>query len=255
MEIVKLLSENSVIIFLLLFARLSGVMAFFPFFSHMNIPVSIKTALTFYLTIIFFPFAHLTSLSPQLSYLILAILSELLLGLIAGLALQIIFAAISLAGEQISMVMGFSMATILDPQTGVNSPIISSALNFLAVLTLLAFDGHHYMLLFISKTIGQIELGSFYPHSFIAEYFLKAVRDMFIFGFILSFPIIALSLLADLIFGMLMKTMPQFNLLVIGFPIKIFFSFVVLTAVLGSMMMLFKEEFMKVFEFLGSLIG
>jgi len=255
MEMVKLLSQDNVIIFLLLFARISGVMAFFPFFSYMNIPVSVKTALAFYLSIIFFPFAHLSSSSPEFGYLVLAVLSELFLGLIAGLALQIIFASVALAGEQISMVMGFSMATILDPQTGVNSPIISSALNFLALLTLLAFDGHHYMLLFISKTIGGIELGGFYPHFFIWKYFLKAVRDMFIFGFILSFPIIALSILADLIFGMLMKTMPQFNLLVIGFPIKIFFSFAVLTAILGSMMMLFKEEFMKIFEFLGNLTG
>ena len=60
----------------------------------------------------------------------------------------------------------------------------------------------------------------------------------------------ALSILSDVIFGMLMKTMPQFNLLVVGFPIKIFLSIMVLAAVLSAMMNIFKREFLESFEFL-----
>ncbi|NPA81035.1 MAG: flagellar type III secretion system protein FliR [Epsilonproteobacteria bacterium] len=255
MEIVKLLNQNNAILFLLLFSRFSGLMAFFPFFSHVNIPVSVKTALVFYLSILFFPLSSLGHINLDMGSLILAVLSELTLGFIAGAALSIVFAGVALAGEQISMVMGFSMATVLDPQTGVNSPIVSNFLTLLAVLVLLAFDGHHYMLLFFSKTIGTLSFGEFYPKDFVYGYFVKAVKDMFIFGFILAFPIIALSLLVDLVFGMLMKTMPQFNLLVIGYPVKIFFSVFVLTAVLASMMLLFRKEFLEVFRFLSSLIS
>jgi len=72
---------------------------------------------------------------------------------------------------------------------------------------------------------------------------VDAMGNLFALGFSVAFPIIALSLLSDIIFGMLMKTMPQFNLLVVGFPIKIALSLVVWFAVLGSMMMVFKEEF------------
>jgi len=68
---------------------------------------------------------------------------------------------------------------------------------------------------------------------------------MFVYGFILSFPVVAFSLLLDVVFGMLMKTMPQFNLLVIGFPIKITVSLVVLIATLSSVMLLFKKEFIE----------
>jgi len=56
---------------------------------------------------------------------------------------------------------------------------------------------------------------------------------------------VAFSLLLDVVFGMLMKTMPQFNLLVIGFPIKITVSLVVLIATLSSVMLLFKKEFIE----------
>jgi flagellar biosynthetic protein FliR len=66
----------------------------------------------------------------------------------------------------------------------------------------------------------------------------------------IAFPIVALSWLADVIFGMLMKTMPQFNLLVIGFPIKIMVAFVVIIATLASFMNTFRIYMMETFEHL-----
>jgi flagellar biosynthetic protein FliR len=71
---------------------------------------------------------------------------------------------------------------------------------------------------------------------------------MFVVGFMIAFPIIALSWLADVIFGMLMKTMPQFNLLVIGFPIKIMVAFAVLIATFTSTMLLLKGEMQEAFN-------
>ncbi len=76
------------------------------------------------------------------------------------------------------------------------------------------------------------------------DYVIRAMGNLFMLGFSVAFPIVALSLLSDIIFGMLMKTMPQFNLLVVGFPIKIALSLVVWSVVLGSMMMIFKEQFL-----------
>jgi flagellar biosynthesis protein FliR len=77
---------------------------------------------------------------------------------------------------------------------------------------------------------------------------LKATVNMFVVGFMIAFPIIALSLLADIIFGMLMKTMPQFNLLVIGFPIKIMVAFVVIIATLATFMGIFVAELREAFQ-------
>ena len=250
MQIVDFITEDNAILFLLLFARMSGLIAFFPFFSHLAIPISVKTALAFYLSILFFPVASLANIDYSVGSLSILILSELLLGFIAGLTLHIVFAALQLAGMQIAMVMGFSMASVMDPSSGINAPIISQILVLIAIMMLLAFDGHHMILLFLNKSIGHIELGSFYPQSYIWDYINESIKHMFMMGFILSFPVIAISLLADIIFGMLMKTMPQFNLLVVGFPIKIFLSFMVMIATLGSIMLIFKKDFIEVFNFL-----
>lgn len=237
MELVQFFGADRVIAFMLLFARLSGLIVFFPFYSHQQIPMSLKGALVFMLSMFLYPFANVTD--NNINFLIIEILAELFLGLATGLLLQIIFATLQLAGEQISMVMGFSMATVLDPQSGANSPIIANIINFLALLVFLAFDGHHIVLQFYALSLKTIPLGGFILHPNIVEYTSKLIMQLFVFGFTLSFPILALSLLSDLIFGMLMKTMPQFNLLVVGYPIKITIAFVVLIAILSGMMKIF----------------
>ncbi|MFA7610766.1 MAG: flagellar biosynthetic protein FliR, partial [Sulfurimonas sp.] len=111
---------------------------------------------------------------------------------------------------------------------------------------------HHWMLLFIDSSLGRIPLGGFLMSENLFNYIITATSNMFMVGFMIAFPIIALAWLADVIFGMLMKTMPQFNLLVIGFPIKIMVSFVVLIATLGASMLILKREMLEAFNFLGT---
>ena len=113
MEIVEFFAERNVITFMLLFARVGGLMVFFPFYSHNQIPFTVKASFSFFLTIFLFPLAKIQS--GDVYYAIIGIISEAVLGLCAGLFLGIVFAIMQLAGEQISMIMGFSMASVLDP--------------------------------------------------------------------------------------------------------------------------------------------
>ncbi len=252
MEFVNYLGDENVAKFMLLFARVSGVFVFFPFFSHNNIPVVIKATLSFFLTMFLFPLAKLDT--PQYNtFFILQILSEALLGMISGIILQMLFAIIQMAGEQISFTMGFTMASIVDPGSGANMPITSQFLYLIALLVFLAFDGHHLILLFLSHSLGHITLGAFYPSENFMQYIIMSMVNIFLIGFTMAFPVLAIILLMDLIFGLLMKTMPQFNLLVVGYPIKIAIAFVVLITVLAIMMQYFKELTLKVFENMQSL--
>jgi flagellar biosynthetic protein FliR len=247
-EFASYLSDANVMQFLLLFARMSGLVAFFPFFNHMRIPVVVKTSIVLFLTIFLYPYATLAPLEPDLLLLTFAVIMELMLGFMAGLVAYLIFAALEIAGQQISFVMGFTMASVIDPQTGVNTPLISQILMMLALVVFLAFDGHHLLLLFYHYSLGELSLGAFYPQVSMWNFLSDAVANMFVLGFIISFPIKGFSLLSDVIFGMLMKTMPQFNLLVVGFPIKIMLSYGVMIIVLGSMMAVFRKEILQIID-------
>ncbi|MDO4673866.1 flagellar biosynthetic protein FliR [Campylobacter sp.] len=247
MEFVNYLGDKNVATFMLLFARLSGLIVFFPFFSHNSIPLVVKTTIVFFLTIFLYPLARLENLHLD-SFFILQLLSEMIFGMIAGLILQLVFTIVMMAGEQVAFTMGFTMASVLDPSSGVNMPIIAQILNLLALLFFLAFDGHHLMILFLSQSLGYIHLGGFYPGENFMHYLNSGMLNVFVIGFTMSFPILAISLLSDVIFGLLMKTMPQFNLLVIGYPIKIALAFAVLIAILLVMMQYFKALILEIFS-------
>jgi len=250
MEWAQLFQEARVVAFILLFIRFGALFLATPIFSHTSIPVNVKAALAFFFTVVFFSSLPPLAIQINLSSLVMAILGEFLFGLTIGIVLQLAYHVITFAGGQISFVMGFSLASAIDPQTGVSMPIISQFLSMIALMILFTLDLHHWVLLYVNNSLSAIPLGGFLLSEDIFGYILHASANMFLVGFTIAFPIIALSWLADVIFGMLMKTMPQFNLLVIGFPIKIALAFGVLIATFGAMMLLLKDQMIEAFNYL-----
>lgn len=245
---VELFNETNVVAFVLLFFRFAALFIATPIFSHQNIPMTIKAAMAFFFTVVFYASLPPLEISIDVPTILLAILSELMFGLAIGIVLLLAYNVITFAGGQISFMMGFSMASAIDPQTGVSMPIISQFLSLMGLMILLAMDLHHWMLLFIDNSLSTIPLGGFLMSEDLFNYIIHAASNMFLVGFMIAFPIIALSWLADVIFGMLMKTMPQFNLLVIGFPIKIMVAFGVLIATFTSTMLILKGQMMEAFN-------
>ncbi|MDQ7042872.1 MAG: flagellar biosynthetic protein FliR [Sulfurimonas sp.] len=244
----KIFQDASVVGFLLLFFRFAALFIAVPIFSHQNIPVQIKAAMALFFTIVFYPSMPALEISITLPSIVLAILSEFMLGLVVGTILLLAYHVITFAGGIISFMMGFSMASAIDPQSGVSMPIISQFLSLVGLMVLLSLDLHHWVLLFVDSSLKTIPLGGFLLREDLFNYVIHAASSMLKVGFMIAFPIVALSWLADVIFGMLMKTMPQFNLLVIGFPIKIMVAFVVLTATFASSMLIVKTQMIEAFN-------
>ena len=248
MEWAQIFNEANMVGFLLLFFRFAALFIAVPIFNHQNIPMNIKATMAFYFTVVFYASMPPLAINLDIPTIIVAILGEFLLGLSVGVVLQLAYNVITFAGGQISFMMGFSMASAIDPQSGISMPIISQFLSLMALMVLLSLNLHHWMLLFIDHSLKTIPLGGFIMSKDLFHYIMHATSNMFLVGFIIAFPIIALSWLADVIFGMLMKTMPQFNLLVIGFPIKIMVAFVVLIATLGVIMLILKGQVQEAFN-------
>lgn len=253
--IAKLTDPDSVSAFLLLFARISGIMAFFPYFSNQGFPISVKTALAFYVCLLFFPNLPGIHYSFSFSQIWIAIVGEIVLGFLASVFLQILFAIVHFAGEIISFAMGFSIASAFDPASGTQNNVVAQLLTITSTLFLLDNGFDHMVFMFFDKSIEMVPLGGFIYESDITTYILKAFTTIFIVGFTLAFPVAALVLLADIIFGMIMKTNPQFNLLVFGFPIKIFISFIALILMVKGFMIVVLKHFYDLFDKLQYLLA
>jgi flagellar biosynthetic protein FliR len=168
--------------------------------------------------------------------------------------MQLAFIILQFAGQLISFVMGLTMANIIDPSSGIQTPLISHFLTITATTLFLAINGHHYALMLIANSLQNTPFGEFFYIQGVGEYLIKETSNFFKLGFSLAFPILSISILSDVIFGMIMKSMPQFNMLVIGFPIKIGLSIAVIIAILSSLMFMFKRELFDIFKTLSTII-
>jgi flagellar biosynthetic protein FliR len=250
--ITEILNPINVTTFLLLFIRIASFLSFIPFFNYQTIPMSVKAAFSMWLTFLMFSTVPKVSFEINIFNIILAVLNEVVFAFFVGVVLQIIFDILKFVGEQISFVMGLTMANIMDPNFGVQTTIISQFITWIAVLIFLAIGGDHLEIMFLAKTLS-IPFGAFFNFEPFYNYLIHFMYKYFLIGISLAFPVLAISLMSDIIFGMIMKTMPQFNLLVVGFPIKIFLSFLILFSILASMMSVFSKEILKAFDFLDSL--
>ena len=255
MGLEHILSSVNVVTFLLLFIRISSFLSFLPFFNYVTIPMSAKAAFSIWLSILFFPIVPKVAFEINLLNILLAIFNEIAFAFFVGMALQLVFDILKYTAEQISFVMGFSMANVMDPNFGTQSTILAQFLTWVAVLVFFGIGGDHLEILYLSKTFAALPFGAFFHYHSVYEYFVVYMQKYFLVGIALAFPVLAISLMSDIIFGMIMKTMPQFNLLVVGFPIKITISFIVLIIILSSMMSVFSGEIREVFNVILGFIG
>lgn len=254
MEIIDFLEDARVTTFLLLLVRFNALITFLPFFNFNTIPTVMKGAFAFYLAVLTYTLTPVVTFEPTFMNLFLAVIYEATFGLFVGMAIYITFLILQFAGQNIAFVMGMTMANVVDPQSGMQVPVISQFFNIVAIVFFLAVDGHHLMIYFMADSLAHLPFGEFLNLKGVYGYYLEALKHFFILGLSISFPVLAISLLSDIIFGMIMKTMPQFNLLVIGFPIKIGLSFVVIATVMSSMMFVFKNDIFAAIEAMSHLI-
>ena len=232
---VELVPKISVL--LLIFVRVSAFFVTIPLFSYKTIPSQLKIVLAFVLSWMMYYTFSIEAFTINGDYLLL-VLKEAIVGLVLGLVVYIVFSAVQIAGGFIDFQMGFAMANIVDPQTGAQSPLMGQFFNFLLLLVFLAINGHHLVLDGIFYSYQFMPMDQFFPKFGDAEsieYIMKLFVAVFAIAFQMSAPIIATLFLVTLALGITGKTVPQLNIFVVGFPIKIAVGFILLITMMGVM--------------------
>lgn len=232
-------------IFLLVFVRVASFFVVMPLFSYRALPAMYRMGLAFYLSWIMYYSISAQPLAIDGDYFML-IIKEALVGLAVGFCAYMIMSAIQIAGGLIDFQMGFAIANVIDPQTGAQSPLMGQYLYMFSMLLLLSLDGHHLILdgIFYSYQFIPLELSGLHLGSAgLAEYIIKAFSGMFMSAFQMAAPVVAVLFLVDVALGIVARTVPQLNVFVVGFPIKIAVSFIVLFIVMGVMMGVVQQLF------------
>jgi len=232
-------------VFLLIVARVSAFFVVLPLFSHRTIPASHRIGFAIVLSWMMYYTLDVEPFEINGDYILL-IMKEVILGLFIGLLAYIIMSAVQIAGGFIDFQMGFAMANVIDPQTGAQSPLIGQFLNTLALLLLLALNGHHLLLdgIFYSYQFMPMEMTwpAFGQENYV-EFIMKTFAGVFAVAFQMSIPIVATLFLVDIALGITARTVPQLNIFVIGYPIKIGVGFLVLLVMMGVLMAVVQKMF------------
>ncbi len=247
--------SNYTYVYILTFIRFLGLFLITPIFSSRTIPAKIKITISFFLALITIPFISTVHNMPANELMIvLEVLRELLIGFVIGFITLLSFAVIQLAGRFIDMRMGFAMVNVADPIHGETLPLMGQFKNMLAILLFFSINGHHLLLRTINHSFNIIPLGEAVLTNQAIMVILRKVGDLFILAFQISLPIIATLFIVDVILGFLARTMPQFNIFVVGLPLKLLIGVIMLffslNIILGFTGQMFEDMFQDLFKLL-----
>lgn len=243
--------------FLLMFVRLTSFFLVAPLFSMRGVPNQFKVGLAFFIT--FLAFSGSATEEPILldSYYLFLIMKELVIGIALGFTAALLLYTVQVAGAFIDFQMGFSIANVMDPQTGAQVPIIGHFKYMLALLFLLIVDGHHLMLdgVMQSFQLVPVEIISFsIENEDIAQYMTTLFLQMFMIALQMALPVVGALFLVDIALGILAKTVPQLNIFAVGLPLKIFVGFIMLLLLMPIFFYLLQILFKKIIVSMSELI-
>jgi flagellar biosynthesis protein FliR len=224
--------------------RVAGLMTFVPFLGSTSTPTRAKAGLTIVLTALLYPVSPVPdAVLPPLGWTRVA-LGEVMLGMTVGLCMQFVLEAAQLAGQVAGFQFGFSLVNVIDPQTNVDTPVLSIFYQLVALLLFLQLNVHHWILRGMAKSFEYVPVGSAVISARMAEEFLRDAGSMWFVGVQIATPVLLATLVLDVTVGFLSKASPQMPAILLSIPMKNLIGYVVLAISLTLWPRLFERNFM-----------
>lgn len=200
--------------------RVASFLLAIPIFGQ-GVPSVAKVGLAAFITALIVPNLSLAPIPDDLGAFTFLIVEEVVVGLAMGLIVTMLFSAIYLAGQLIDVPMGFGMVNVVDPQTGMQIPIVAQFKFALAILILFAVDGHHALIGGLARSFSIVPIGFASAHPEVTRVALNAFGTLFTLALRIALPIVAALFIADVALGIVARAVPQVNVFFVGIPLKI----------------------------------
>lgn len=206
-------------------ARILGVLAASPPFNNAVIPMRVRLALGLAIALTLAPSVPRINIDPGTGPGLWLLAIQMLIGLGMGFVMRLVFSAVDMAGNLISMQMGLGFAASFDPQNAGQTGVLSEFLGLLALMVFFAINGHLMLLATLAQSFSTIPIGLALPGSGTWINIVNAGSVIFSSGVLLSLPIIVALLITNVALGVLSRAAPQLSLFAIGFPLTLLLGF------------------------------
>jgi len=222
--------------FMLASLRIGAFLVVSPIFGSTAIPVQVRVIAAAFLAVVVMGYSQVPDIESFSELRIIAvIITELLIGIAAGLILTIWFSAAVLAGEKIATSAGLGYAAQIDPNSGGQTPVVSQMLSLFMIILFLGVNGHLVVLRTMLESYDYLPIGAMPAWGAFIKGGISAASAMFVAASIIMLPIAIIMLLINLAVGVITRSSPQLNLFSFAFPISLLTIFILFYLSVDSM--------------------
>ena len=213
--------ERAISAWMIAGSRVTGLLVIAPFLGSAAVPVRVKVGFALLLTLFLAPLVPAASVASRPATLIPVLLGEFAIGFVLDFTLQLIFEAGQLAGQVCGVQMGFSLASIVNPDNSqADSPVLSTFYELIVLLLFIQLGVPHWMLRGLGRSFEYMPPGELHLAWPAVHALLEFAGGMFVSGLQIAAPVVVASLFADVALGFIGKASPQLPVLFVGISIK-----------------------------------
>lgn len=225
--------------------RISGLLLFAPFFGSNAVAPRIKVGLVLVLTALLYPVCGAGRMELTVWGLLRVAVGELMVGLLIGLSAQMVFQAAQFAGHVMGVQVGYSLVNIMDPNSQVDTPVLSLFSETLVMLLFLGLGMHRCLLRGVAASFHYIPMGGMSLSGEMVHELLHAAGGIWLAGVQVAAPLLLTTILADVMLGFLGKASPQLPVLFLGISVKSMAGLLALAAALKYWPGMFEQYFQQ----------
>jgi len=235
--------------------RISACLIATPILSSVSVNTRLRVSLAMVLTILIYPLHDWPIVDVLSGEGLVLFLEQVVIGVMMGLILQIVFAAVSAAGEFISLSMGLGFAMMADPNSGVQTPVISQFLVILATLVFVSIGGHLILIELLLDSFRLWPIGEPQLEMAMVWDLLQWSVLLFTGATMIALPAMVVLLLTNSAMGVVSRAAPSLNVFAVGFPLTLLMGIVVLIVLLPSFMGNVQSLWFEAFQQIRLLLG
>lgn len=235
-------------VYLWTLVRIAALVMAAPVINSRNIPSKVKLGIALVLTMVIAPtIPPVPAVDPISGEAIMITLQQVLIGVAMGLSLQVVYAMVVIGGQVIAYQMGLGFSQMVDPQTGLQVPVVSQFYIIVLTLVYFAINGHLVLIEVLADSFKTLPIANAGIGSDGIWSIITWSSQMYIGGVKMALPAIAAILLVNFTFGVVTRSAPQFNIFSIGFPITMIMGFFIMMVTFSGMLPHLERQLSEVF--------
>ena len=235
---------NQFLVFVLVLSRISGLVVAAPIFGSRSVPIRIRALMAVAFSVLIAPIHFGTEVEHPgnvLNFLIL-VGQELVVGLTLAVGITILLMGLQVAGTIVSQMSALSLAEVVDPSFDSSISVFSQLFDVIALSVFLIIGGHRHVMSALLDTFSWMPPGSGNFGTGVVQTMTGVLGQSFVLGIRAAAPAVVALLMSILVMGLISRTLPQLNILAIGFSVNTIVLMGTLALSLGSVVWIFQQE-------------